>query len=132
MRHNGFIDNDGDADVIVLANKKNKLWTLDTLGIHNQSYEKLRARIARVLLIASVRLYPEYIIDVHIGTYRGKAPLDDSGDILGRDNINWNIKGYLCTLTIWDKERKKSLNYPHVLDVDLADESSFTKKYGPE
>lgn len=116
LRHGGFIDNDGDSDVYIIGEKNT---------------QKFRKTIATTLFTISRTLYPNYIIDIHIGCYNKKTPGNDAGNILGIDKIDWGVSGYLCTITIWENERGKSLNYPHVLDIDFMSIKDSVK-FGPK
>ena len=136
LRHNGFIDNDVDSDVPLLLDKKDKGIDLKNYNLYNKSFIEIRKIICNILKETANKLYPEYIFDIHIGAYQEDREL---GYVLGKDNIDWNIKGYGCTITIWDKKdserlkiRGKNLNYPHVLDLDIKYTDEFNKIHGPE
>jgi hypothetical protein len=129
LRHNGFIDIDGDADVTILAEKNNDTWTLPNykdIMKKGPFKEMICNRIQEIVN----NLYPEYKIYIHIGAYKKKYH-----KIFGKDEIDWDRNyGYLCTLTIWKNtpDNIYKLNYPHVLDVGLNDINEFNKQNGKE
>jgi hypothetical protein len=125
LRHQGFIDHDGDADVKIIAGKypanngENRMVKL--------SNEQKRYLIATKLDKIAKILYPQYIIDVHIGCYSSTP-----SKIVGIDDIKkYDNKGYACTITIWKDKRGKDLNWPHVLDVELGTVEEARKTFGP-
>ena len=139
LRHNGFIDNDGDTDVHLLADKTDKGINIKNHNIYNKSYVEIRKYISNFFNEKAKELYPEYIFDVHISAYANK--IIEHGWVLGKNSdIDWTSpQGYLCTITIWDKKntenfktRGKRLNYPHVIDIKLNYTDEFNKINGPE
>lgn len=137
LRHNGFIDNDGDSDIYLLADKTDKGISIKNHNIHNKSYVDIRKYVSIFLNKKAKELYPEYIFDVHISAYNKNKKL---GWILEKGSyVDWNSPGYLCTITIWDKKdterlklRGTDLNYPQVLDIALNYTDEFNKINGPE
>ena len=138
LRHNGFIDNDGDSDIYLLADKTDKGISIKNHNIHNKSYVDIRKYVSIFLNKKAKELYPEYKFDVHISAYDNK--IIKNGWVLGKDpDIDWNSPGYLCTITVWDKKdterlkiRGTDLNYPQVLDIAIKYTDEFNKINGPE
>ena len=83
LRHQGFIDHDGDADVKILAGKypANNGGNPENLMV-KLSNEQKRYLIATKLNKIAKTLYPQYIIDVHIGCYSSTP-----SKIVGIDDI---------------------------------------------
>ena len=124
FRHRGFIDNDGDSDVIIFAEKKASTWNLPSWGLNDMPYDKIREFLVNHLKRTAEKLYPNHVIEIYIGAY------SDQKSILGRDDIDWNTPGYLCTLTLSPIKNKVRLTYPNVLDVDLLDARQFSSRWG--
>lgn len=124
FRHRGFIDIDGDSDVAIFAEKNASTWNLPSWSLNDMPYDKFREILVNHLKRTAEKLYPKHIIDVHIGAYSGQ------NSILGKDHIDWNTPGYLCTLTISPIKNKARLTWPNVMDVSLRDTRRFSSRWG--